>query len=232
MPAPTVVPATSATAPPMETGSRVKPSSASTLQNKQSSSMESRWSAAAEPSEREGSAREDDDADSATSEEVARGRAGQPREKGVGRVDETRADRLAGTARAAVGALAQGEDGHRRRDSRDDDGPRRERHRGARHPRARLVLCAPSRRREIKRDSRSAKRRQGAKWQQTSPGGDPDIVRCAAAFSHRCETAMTRRAPVRASAGARPWRHRHTDERARRRSREHPRQGDRSRRRA
>ena len=109
MPAPTVVPATSATAPPMETGSRVKPSSASTLQNKQSSSMESRWSAAAEPSEREGSAREDDDADSATSEEVARGRAGQPREKGVGRVDETRADRLAGTARAAVGALAQGE---------------------------------------------------------------------------------------------------------------------------
>ena len=85
---------------------------------------------------------------------------------------------------------------HRRRDSRDDDGPRRERHRGARHPRARLVLCAPSRRREIKRDSRSAKRRQGAKWQQISPGGDPDIVRCAAAFSHRCETAMTRRAPI------------------------------------
>ena len=46
--------------------------------------MESRWSAAAEPSEREGAAREDDDADSATSED-GRAVARDGGEKGVRR---------------------------------------------------------------------------------------------------------------------------------------------------
>ena len=126
--------------------------------------MESRWSAAAGPSEREGSAREDGGGPATSRRWAVRGTA---REKGVGRVDETRADRLAGTARAAVGALAgRGRDtaGATRATTMDPVANDIAAH-GAR---ARAGLCAP-RRREIKRDSRSAKRRQGAKWQQISP---------------------------------------------------------------